>query len=137
MVQRRSMEKAKDEEGKKVVEKAKTEEEDDCYVIDPEDFFRKLTVSDPCDSDDVILVAEKGPVALRDFPHPRHLCANFPFNSTAHESHCSKCFCYVCEVAAPCRQWNGSNGHCNVSTKEKPQQLEASLAEDKKALKPC
>ncbi|XP_028554075.1 uncharacterized protein LOC110109174 isoform X2 [Dendrobium catenatum] len=28
------------------------------------------------------------------------------------------CFCYVCEVAAPCSEWWGKNGHCNVSQKE-------------------
>ncbi|CAL9756636.1 unnamed protein product [Musa acuminata subsp. burmannicoides] len=106
----------------KAVEKEESradDEDDDCYVIDPvADCFGKLTLGDP--SDDVILVAEKGPVALRDFPHPRHLCANFPFNCTAHESYCSKCFCYVCEVAAPCSRWNGANGHCSVYTKEGP-----------------
>ncbi|THU73206.1 hypothetical protein C4D60_Mb04t20360 [Musa balbisiana] len=29
-----------------------------------------------------------------------------------------QCFCYVCEVAAPCSRWNGANGHCSVYTKE-------------------
>ena len=95
------------------------------------------------DSEAVVMPPQ---VALRDFPHPRHLCANFPFNCTAHESYCSKvhleptlqripisiqghhsqsvfwvqCFCYVCEVAAPCSRWNGANGHCSVYTKEGP-----------------
>ncbi|XP_008796289.1 uncharacterized protein LOC103711787 [Phoenix dactylifera] len=90
------------------------DEEDDCYEIDPIDFARKLTIND---SDDIVIVAEKGPVALKDFPHPRHLCGNFPFHSTSHESYCNKCFCYVCETSAPCQHWRGIDGHCHVSKK--------------------
>lgn len=49
----------------KAVEKEESradDEDDDCYVIDPvADCFGKLTLGDP--SDDVILVAEKGPVS--------------------------------------------------------------------------
>ncbi|WOK99032.1 hypothetical protein Cni_G07744 [Canna indica] len=64
------------------------DEDDDCCVIDPVDVVRTLNLGRP--SDDVILVADKGPVALRDFPHPRHLCANFPLDATCHEEYCSK-----------------------------------------------
>ncbi|KAG6537768.1 hypothetical protein ZIOFF_002865 [Zingiber officinale] len=92
------------------------EEDDDCYEIPPVDFTRKLNLGLP--SDDVILLAEKGPIALRDFPHPRPLCANFPFDTTAHERYCSQCFCCVCEVAAPCSNWTGDDGHYNASIKE-------------------
>uniref|UniRef100_A0A6V7QVQ5 Uncharacterized protein n=1 Tax=Ananas comosus var. bracteatus TaxID=296719 RepID=A0A6V7QVQ5_ANACO len=99
------------------IEKAKEERDtydDDCYEIGPIDFARKLTLKV---SAEVVLVSEKEPVALRDFPHPRHLCANFPFNTSPHESYCSQCFCYACEVAAPCKQWEGTYGHCDVSKK--------------------
>ncbi|KAJ0970811.1 hypothetical protein J5N97_018770 [Dioscorea zingiberensis] len=89
-------------------------DQDDCYEIDPIDFFRKCNF---CASDEVALVAEKGDVALRDYPHPRHLCGNYPFNKSPHESYCSKCFCYVCQSAAPCKKWRGINGHCHVSGK--------------------
>lgn len=27
-------------------------------------------------------------LACRDYPHPRHLCGNFPFNSSPHEEYC-------------------------------------------------
>ncbi|KAH0465570.1 hypothetical protein IEQ34_005673 [Dendrobium chrysotoxum] len=112
-----------EDDKKNVVKKAdpQAEEEDndsdDCYEIDPIDFTTKLKFSS-ADDDSVAIVAQKGHVALRDFPHPRHLCGNFPFSRTAHETYCSKCFCYVCEVAAPCSEWWGENGHCNVSRKE-------------------
>ncbi|XP_020695774.1 uncharacterized protein LOC110109174 isoform X1 [Dendrobium catenatum] len=112
-----------EDDKKKVVKKAypQAEEEDndsdDCYEIDPIDFTTKLEFSSADDSS-VAIVAHKGHVALRDFPHPRHLCGNFPFCRTTHETFCSKCFCYVCEVAAPCSEWWGKNGHCNVSQKE-------------------
>lgn len=59
-------------------------------------------------------------VACRDYPHPRHLCVKFPFNSTPHESYCDKCHCYVCESVAPCVHWgNGVLGidHCHASEK--------------------
>ncbi|XP_020080169.1 uncharacterized protein LOC109703856 isoform X1 [Ananas comosus] len=72
------------------IEEAKEEgddSDDDCYEIDPIDFARILTLKV---SDEVVLVSEKEPVALRDFPHPRHLCANFPFNTSPHESYCSQ-----------------------------------------------
>lgn len=29
-------------------------------------------------------------VACRDFPHPRHLCLKFPFESSQHTSHCNQ-----------------------------------------------
>lgn len=48
-------------------------------------------------------------VACRDYPHPRHLCAKFPFSSTQHESRCdmvrhffvflSKLFALQCHIA--------------------------------------
>lgn len=102
---------------------AEDDDEDDCYEIDPSDFIRKLTInSSTKDNDEVAIVAEKGPVALRDFPHPRHLCANFPFTTTPHETCCAKCFCYVCEIAAPCLQWTGTSAaHCDV-TKKTPEE---------------
>ncbi|KAI0520226.1 hypothetical protein KFK09_007697 [Dendrobium nobile] len=112
-----------EDDKKKVVKKAypHAEEEDndsdDCYEINPIDFTTKLEFSS-ADDNSVAIVAQKGHVALRDFPHPRHLCGNFPFSRTTHETFCSKCFCYVCEVAAPCSEWWGKNGHCNVSQKE-------------------
>ncbi|XP_020571409.1 uncharacterized protein LOC110018437 [Phalaenopsis equestris] len=63
--------------------------DDDCYEIDAIDFTRKLVIS-TSDDDGVAIVSEKGHVALRDFPHPRHLCGNFPFSRTRHETYCSK-----------------------------------------------
>ncbi|XP_039785062.1 uncharacterized protein LOC120651585 isoform X2 [Panicum virgatum] len=72
-------------------------DDDDCVEIDPAEFAKKLNLKE---TDDVILVAAKGKVALRDFPHPRHLCGNFPFDKTPHESLCGKCYCSLCDVPA-------------------------------------
>uniref|UniRef100_A0ACD5TM82 Uncharacterized protein n=1 Tax=Avena sativa TaxID=4498 RepID=A0ACD5TM82_AVESA len=60
-------------------------------------------------------------VACRDFPHARYACAKFPFASTAHESYCEQCYCYVCDIAAPCKTWKGHTnyGHCHASDKDK------------------
>ncbi|KAL6906347.1 hypothetical protein ACP4OV_003948 [Aristida adscensionis] len=48
-------------------------------------------------------------VALRDFPHPRHLCGNFPFDKTPHESRCNKI------PASSCLKWKGTEGHCHTT----------------------
>ncbi|GJN20186.1 hypothetical protein PR202_gb07530 [Eleusine coracana subsp. coracana] len=69
-------------------------------------------------NDDIAVVAERGKVACRDYPHSRFACAKNPFNSTPHERHCDKCFCYVCDIAAPCASWKGTGGHCHASDKD-------------------
>ncbi|CAA7048917.1 unnamed protein product [Microthlaspi erraticum] len=95
------------------------EEKEDCFILDfdPNDSFdaRKHSFSDNPESDDndVAVIHEKGQVACRDYPHPRHLCSKFPFGSTLHKTHCDKCYCYVCDVAAPCAQWTYL-GHCEA-----------------------
>ncbi|BAT12176.1 RPM1 interacting protein 13 [Oryza sativa Japonica Group] len=70
-------------------------------------------------NDDVAVVAERGKVACRDYPHPRSACAKFPFGTTPHDDHCEQCFCYVCDVPAPCSSWKGEKGHCHASDKDK------------------
>ncbi|KAG0453035.1 hypothetical protein HPP92_025405 [Vanilla planifolia] len=89
-------------------------DDDDCYEIDPIDFYCKLCLGSSED-EELVLLAEKGPVALKDFPHPRYLCGNFPFGRTPDERHCDNCFCAVCEVSAPCLAWSGTGGHCGFS----------------------
>uniref|UniRef100_A0ACD5TM27 Uncharacterized protein n=1 Tax=Avena sativa TaxID=4498 RepID=A0ACD5TM27_AVESA len=71
--------------------------------------------------EDFVVLAERGQVACRDFPHARYACAKFPFASTAHESYCEQCYCYVCDIAAPCKTWKGHTnyGHCHASDKDK------------------
>ncbi|VAH05581.1 unnamed protein product [Triticum turgidum subsp. durum] len=60
-------------------------------------------------------------VACRDFPHARYLCVKFPFATTPHEKHCEQCYCFVCDVAAPCATWRGHAmyGHCHASDQDK------------------
>ncbi|KAG7984846.1 hypothetical protein I3843_04G180600 [Carya illinoinensis] len=36
-------------------------------------------------------------IARRDYPHPCHLCAKFPFSSTPHDRHCEQCHYFVYE----------------------------------------
>ncbi|AEE85378.1 hypothetical protein AtNW77_Chr4g0305461 [Arabidopsis thaliana] len=105
------------------------EEKEDCFILDfdPNDSFDARKLSDSpaseCD-DDVAIVHEKGQVACRDFPHPRHLCLKFPFESSQHSSHCNQCYCYVCDVVAPCAYWTASfaTPHCEAleNSKWKP-----------------
>ncbi|KAL9239079.1 hypothetical protein vseg_013431 [Gypsophila vaccaria] len=105
------------------------DDDDDCVVLecDPDKPPRSLKtavdeVKDDEDdnSDDLVVVSEKGQVACRDFPHSRHLCVNFPFSSTSHESRCELCHCYVCDSLAPCAYWgSGALGtdHCHATDK--------------------
>lgn len=97
-------------------------EQNDCWVLDGDpdkvDHDPGLCADE---KEDLVVTAEKGPVACRDFPHPRHFCVIFPFNSTPHEKHCALCHCYVCDKLAPCLLWgkgNASTDHCHSSDKE-------------------
>uniref|UniRef100_A0A0D9XKE7 RPM1 interacting protein 13 n=1 Tax=Leersia perrieri TaxID=77586 RepID=A0A0D9XKE7_9ORYZ len=103
------------------------EDDDDCVVLDgdPDDVVavaeEKGSEGDGS-SDELQIVAEKGPVACRDFPHSRHLCSNLPFSTTSHVKYCSMCHCYVCDTPAPCNYWgNGTQiyNHCHATDKEK------------------
>ncbi|KAH6811430.1 hypothetical protein C2S51_025192 [Perilla frutescens var. frutescens] len=98
------------------------EDDDDCVVLDDDPDKALVVVNNKVDdSDDLEIVGEKGEVACRDFPHPRHLCAKFLFASTPHEVHCGQCHCYVCDSLAPCSHWGtgvSSIDHCHASEKE-------------------
>ncbi|RLN17680.1 uncharacterized protein C2845_PM02G12250 [Panicum miliaceum] len=69
------------------------EDDDDCVVLDG-DPDKAVNVADEegsardGSSDELQIVAEKGPIACRDFPHSRHLCSNLPFSTTSHVKHC-------------------------------------------------
>ncbi|KAF3336005.1 hypothetical protein FCM35_KLT20512 [Carex littledalei] len=108
-----------EKEGERKVKMEHKLEAKDRSDIDLVEFSQKLSISassDADEDDEVVVLGSNGPVALRDFPHPRHLCANFPFESTPHENCCSKCYCIVCQVPAPCSKWkNGIGAHCHES----------------------
>ncbi|KAL7003758.1 hypothetical protein U1Q18_004903 [Sarracenia purpurea var. burkii] len=97
------------------------EEIEDCFILDfdPNDSLdlSKLSIPDDLNSPgapDISVLAEKGQVACRDYPHSRHLCLKNPFGRTPHESYCQLCFCYVCDESAPCKYWFGVTGHCHA-----------------------
>ncbi|KAE9604071.1 hypothetical protein Lal_00002193 [Lupinus albus] len=97
------------------------EETNDCFILDfdPSESLKVLNLSLEGNDDDADLsvVAEKGPVPCRDYPHSRHLCLKFPFSTTPHESCCEMCFCYVCDLAAPCKYWTQPLArHCNADS---------------------
>ncbi|KAB8112927.1 hypothetical protein EE612_051732 [Oryza sativa] len=103
------------------------EDDDDCVVLDgdPDDVVavagEKGSEGDGS-SDELQIVAEKGPVACRDFPHSRHLCSNLPFSTTSHVKYCSMCHCFVCDTPAPCNYWGKGTeiyDHCHATDKEK------------------
>uniref|UniRef100_A0A2N9F925 DEAD-box RNA helicase Q domain-containing protein n=1 Tax=Fagus sylvatica TaxID=28930 RepID=A0A2N9F925_FAGSY len=66
------------------------EEIEDCFILDFDPFdsidLSKLSITDA--HSELSVVAEKGQVACRDYPHSRHLCLKFPFETTPHENYC-------------------------------------------------
>uniref|UniRef100_A0A0A9DLG1 Uncharacterized protein n=1 Tax=Arundo donax TaxID=35708 RepID=A0A0A9DLG1_ARUDO len=87
-------------------EKRRLDEECEILAADPLAAAEVAPAPAAAANDDIAVVAERGKVACRDYPHPRSACAKHPFNTTPHERHCNKCFCYVCDIAAPCVSWS-------------------------------
>ncbi|KAK8710569.1 hypothetical protein V6N13_145887 [Hibiscus sabdariffa] len=104
---------------KNVVDLKRVEETEDCFILDfnpssPID-IAKLSAAAAANGDvddELSVVSERGQVACRDYPHSRHLCLQFPFNTTPHDRYCDLCYCYVCDSAAPCEGWLT---HCHAS----------------------
>ncbi|PIA42155.1 hypothetical protein AQUCO_02100189v1 [Aquilegia coerulea] len=100
-----------------------TVKKDDCFILegDPDKPVEVVKYDTENGSEELVIFAEKGQIACRDYPHPRHLCASFPFISSPHDKHCGLCHCYVCDTQAPCVYWgNGmsSSDHCHSTDKE-------------------
>ncbi|KAL5731366.1 hypothetical protein ACHQM5_004101 [Ranunculus cassubicifolius] len=99
------------------------DDDDDCVILDG-DPNKPVTVSaNACENstDELLIVAEKGQVACRDYPHARHLCAQFPFSTSPHKNYCDKCHCYVCDTPAPCGYWGigvWGGDHCHSNDKD-------------------
>ncbi|KAL5729287.1 hypothetical protein ACHQM5_002261 [Ranunculus cassubicifolius] len=96
---------------------------DDCVILDedPDKPVRRFE-SQTGGSDELLIVAEKGQVACRDYPHARHLCARLPFDTNPHQKYCDMCHCYVCDTRAPCVYWGSGNSwhdHCHSTDKDK------------------
>ncbi|KAF5442640.1 hypothetical protein F2P56_035279 [Juglans regia] len=74
-------------------------EVEDCFILDFDPFesidLTKLSLNiNPSDAfaasdgtSDLCVIAEKGQVACRDYPHSRHLCVDLPFETTPHENY--------------------------------------------------
>lgn len=98
-------------------------DDDDCVVLDGDPDKSVTVVNDDAakGSDELLIVGEKGQIACRDYPHPRHLCVKFPFGTTPHETYCEQCHCYVCDSLAPCLCWGTGISvidHCHATDKE-------------------
>ncbi|KAF7018986.1 hypothetical protein CFC21_032218 [Triticum aestivum] len=103
------------------------EEDGDCVVLDSDPDGPVAIVKQEGSSgfdgslDELLVVAEKGQVACRDFPHSRHLCSSLPFGTTSHVRHCTMCYCFVCDVPAPCKYWGkglSTDDHCHGTDDE-------------------
>ncbi|GFR40543.1 hypothetical protein Agub_g1116 [Astrephomene gubernaculifera] len=76
------------------------------------------------EDDDIVITASYGQAATRDMPHPRPDCGVHSFTtgtSKSNSSHCSNCFCYVCDVkASECEFWGTgarTQDHANAMPK--------------------
>ncbi|XP_042490354.1 uncharacterized protein LOC122070296 [Macadamia integrifolia] len=102
--------------------------DDDCTILETDPDNPVAVENDSADgSDELLIVGEKGQLACRDFPHPRHLCAKFPFSSTPHDKYCDLCHCYVCDSHAPCSDWGTgvcTTDHCHSNDKEEEWKLQ-------------
>ncbi|XVE72845.1 hypothetical protein DITRI_Ditri11bG0070900 [Diplodiscus trichospermus] len=111
----------KSKSGNSSVRKVVGENDDDCVVLEGDPDKPLSNVNDPQeDSEELLIVGQKGEIACRDFAHPRHDCAKFPFSSTSHELHCELCHCFVCDMQAPCRYWGSgisTADHCHATNK--------------------
>ncbi|KAI3865705.1 hypothetical protein MKW98_016578 [Papaver atlanticum] len=99
------------------------DDDDDCLILDedPENPVAVENNSNENESDELLVVSEKGQVACRDYPHSREQCATYPFRTAPHEKYCDLCHCYVCDLRAPCKYWGtglSKNDHCHASDKE-------------------
>lgn len=96
--------------------------DEDCVVLDGDPDWPVAVARDMgAASDELEIVAVKGQIACRDFPHARHSCSEFPFSTTLHVKHCSKCYCFVCDAPAPCKNWDKgllNDHHCHATDKE-------------------
>lgn len=98
-----------------------TDLDDDCVVLEGDPDKPTAVLNDTLsESDDFLVVGEKGQIACRDYPHARSLCIKFPFSATPHERHCNLCHCYVCDSPAPCLNWDKgfSMDHCHATEKK-------------------
>ncbi|CAD6204576.1 unnamed protein product [Miscanthus lutarioriparius] len=112
--------------------------DEDCQILagDPLSSTTEVAPSPAAANDEIAVVAERGKIACRDFPHPRSACAKHPFSRTPHERYCDKCFCYVCDIAAPCVSWKGHGGHCHASDRDKKWKSMRFLMQKSKKAKP-
>ncbi|CAM0870668.1 unnamed protein product [Alopecurus aequalis] len=105
---------------------AADDDDDDCVILDGDPDKPRLVVpkeeKKPGGSEEELQVlGEKGEVACRDFPHPRHLCVKLPFSTGSHANHCTMCHCYVCDSPAPCLSWGKGTlptDHCHATDKD-------------------
>lgn len=100
------------------------DDDDECMILDgdPEKIVQVANdTGGGGDEDELMVTGEKGQIACRDYPHPRHLCARYPFTTNPHEQYCDLCHCYVCDTKAPCIYWGtgvSNSDHCHSSDKE-------------------
>ncbi|GAB2294292.1 hypothetical protein Dimus_028502 [Dionaea muscipula] len=103
----------------KMTDMEKFDKLEDCFILgfDPSGTnidLSKSKDSNLCNDQDLCFLGEKGKVACRDYAHARYLCSKYPFATTAHERCCELCYCYVCDRAAPCKEWKN---HCSATHK--------------------
>ncbi|XP_020197400.1 uncharacterized protein [Aegilops tauschii subsp. strangulata] len=111
---------------KKAADDDDDDDDDDCVILDGDPDKPLVVVKEEKPGkdgaeEDLQVLSEKGEVACRDFPHPRHLCARLPFGAGSHANHCTMCHCYVCDSRAPCPWWGKGTlptDHCHATDKD-------------------
>lgn len=95
------------------------------------------------DDDDVIVALSSGS-AIECMPHARSDCVVHRFrapvpgvcNECDNAKVCPQCYCYVCDVPAPCKQWR-SGDHCDAIHTNPRWQKEREAHKQAKLIKPA
>ncbi|XP_006651023.1 uncharacterized protein LOC102704601 [Oryza brachyantha] len=100
-------------------------DDDNCVVLDGDPDKAVVVVNEErpgqADPEELQIISEKGELACRDFPHPRHLCVSMLFRTNSRAEYCAMCHCYVCDSPAPCAFWGSGTkptDHCNATDKD-------------------
>ena len=100
-------------------------------IVDAPKPSRKRELSEVVDEDgEMEITGSSGGLLAADLPHSRADCPLKPFHpgnakrtSPGNEAFCANCWCYVCEVRAPCAHWTSADtkrpAHCNGHARSK------------------
>ncbi|AQL05456.1 RPM1 interacting protein 13 [Zea mays] len=80
--------------------------DEDCQILAGDPLASNIEVAPAAASDEIAVVAERGKIACRDYPHPRSACAKHPFSRTPHERYCDQALVGTAVLRGEMEMWN-------------------------------